>query len=464
MNTKSTLSSYAKTIQGKLRPFFIALLALLFMIPLNMVEGVVSERTYYRDQSIGSIAASWADTQTVTGPILVIPYTVLEKRENFDSNQGKIVITHHKVHYKQVDIPATFKADTALTSEERKRGLYKVPVYSAAVSMQGQFKNVKETMADIAAKGGAVAEPFISIAVKDIRGINGIPAITLNGEMVTPAPGTLLGGLKDGVHVPLAKAQTSADTLDFTIDFALKGMGEFHIMPVGSDVQMSMKSDWPHPSFQGRFLPDQRTVNAEGFSAQWKTGLLATDILSTVTQCVQTENCAELQQKSSGVGLFQPTDIYKQSNRAVKYGFLFVALTFVLFYVMESLRNLSVSLPQFVLVGGALAVFFLLLVSLAEHIGFTGAYLLAATATVVLLTYYVSYVLKGARQGMQTGAALAILYGVLYVILLSEDYALLMGSLLLFLLIASIMVMTRNIDWENLGMKPHRAEKESPEN
>ena len=463
MNTQSPLSSYTKTIQGKLRPLFIALLALLFIIPLNMVEDVVRDRTHYRNQSIDSIAASWANMQTITGPILVIPYTVMEKSENFDSHQGKIVITHHKTQYKQVGIPATFKADTELTSEERTRGLYKVPVYIASISMQGQFGNVKETLDDIAAKGGVVADPFISIAIKDIRGIGGVPAITLNDGVVTPAPGTLLGGLKDGVHIPLTKAQTNSSTLHFTIDFALKGMQEFHITPVGSDVQMNMKSDWPHPSFKGRFLPDQRTISAEGFNAQWKTGLLATDILSTVTQCVQTQACAELEQKSSGVGLFQPTDIYKQSNRAVKYGLLFVILTFVLFYVMESLKNLSVSLPQFVLVGGALAVFFLLLVSLAEHIGFAGAYLLAAAATVALLTYYISYVLKGARQGLQTGAALAVLYGVLYFILLSEDYALLMGSLLLFLLIASIMVMTRNIDWENLGTKSVPTRNESPE-
>ena len=447
----SQVSSFSKTMQSKLRPLFIAVLALLFLIPLGMVDDIVRDRTQYRDESVRSIAASWADTQTVTGPVLVIPYTVMEKAENFDSEKNKIVITNNKVTRKQVAIPATLNIATSLESEERKRGLYKIPVYVASISMTGQFTKIKEAFAAITSENGTLEQPFLSMAVNDIRGIGGIPVITLNDRTYTPQPGTRINSLKDGVHIPLDNLQLENDSLNFTISFDLKGMNEFHIMPVGGDVTMKMESDWPHPSFNGRFLPDERTITEQGFTASWKTGLLATNILNAMTDCIRYDNCRDLMEKSSGVGLFQPTDIYKQSNRAIKYGLLFVVLTFVLFYVMETLKNLHVSLPQFLLVGGALAVFFLLLVSLAEHIGFAMAYLLAAAATVALLTYYVSYVLKGKKQGIQTGLALAILYGVLYVILLSEDYALLMGSLLLFLLIAGIMVMTRNVDWENLG-------------
>lgn len=463
MNIGTQISSYTKTLRGRLRPLFIALLALMFLIPLSMVEDVVRDRTHYRDQSISSIATSWADKQTLTGPVLIMPYTVMEKSENFDSEKNKIVVTQNKVTRKQVAIPATLNIDTSLKSEERKRGLYKIPVYVASISLQGQFNGIKEALAAIASENGTLEEPFISLAVSDIRGIGGTPVIVLNDKTHTPAPGSRMGELKEGVHVPLDDLASAGDALNFAITFDLKGMNEFHVMPVGGTVTMKMTSDWPHPSFNGRFLPDDRQIGKDGFTAQWKTGLLATNILDAVTDCVRLNRCTELMQKSSGVGLFQPVDIYKQSNRAVKYGLLFVALTFVLFYITETLKGLHVSLPQFLLVGGALAVFFLLLVSLAEHIGFALAYLAAASATVALLAYYVSYVLKGRKLGLQTGLVLAILYAVLYVILLSEDYALLMGSLLLFLLIAGIMVVTRNVDWENLGPGQGTAKNESKE-
>lgn len=460
MNAGNQFSAYVKKTQGKLRPLFIGILVLLFIIPLNIVEGVVTERITYRNDAITGIAASWANQQNVVGPVLVIPYTTTEQTTIFDTRINQNVTSRQTVSKQKILIPETLNVGATLKTEMRARGLYKVPVYVADVKMQGSFTGLNEALTALSLQQIVPGIPFISLSVSDVRGIGGTPEITLNEKSYPVEPGSGMAYMNNGVNVPLKKLEGLEDKFIFAMNFSLKGLNEFSVTPVGKTVDMKIDSDWPHPSFKGQFLPDSRTVSAEGFSATWKTGLLATNVLELLNSCANSGMCTDIYEKTSGVSLFQPVDIYTQSTRAVKYGLLFVALTFALFFVTETMKNVHVSLPQFLLVGGALAIFFLLLVSLAEHIGFALAYLAAATATVSLLSYYVSFVLHSRRQGLQTGALLAALYGVLYVILLSEDYALLLGSLLLFLLIAGIMIVTRNVDWENLGQMS--ADKEKP--
>lgn len=451
MNAGSQFTSYARKAQSKLRPIFIGLLVLLFMIPLNIVEGVVTDRTSYREEAVAGIAASWANAQTLMGPVLVIPYFVTEQIENFDPQLNKMVVTKQKVAKQKILIPETLNIDTTLKTEMRQRGLYKVPVYVADVKLQGTFAGLQAALSDLSSQLITPGTTFISLSITDVRGIGGTPEMRLNDKPYTVEPGTGLLVMASGLNAPLTTTTGLEQKFTFSMNFSLKGLNEFSVVPTGKTVEMKMQSDWPHPSFKGQFLPDNRTVTAEGFTANWKTGLLATNVLDLINSCALNRVCTDIYEKTSGVSLFQPVDIYTQSTRAIKYGLLFVALTFALFFVTETMKNVHVSLPQFLLVGGALAIFFLLLVSLAEHIGFALAYLAAAAATVALLSYYVSFVLRSRRQGLQTGALLAALYGILYVILLSEDYALLLGSLLLFLLIAGVMIITRNVDWENLG-------------
>ncbi len=447
-------SSFVQRAQGKLRPLFIGFLALLFMIPLNIVEGIVRERTGYQYEAINSIGTSWAQNQTIVGPILVVPYTETETVENFDTQNNKVIVTHRKVARNRIIVPQGIASDVTLKTELRERGLYKIPVYIAHVSMKGGFNGYTDSIKELREKQVVLGEPYISVGITDIRGISGIVDVKLqqgpNPEPYLIEPGSKFAGIGNGIHIPVGDAQLDQPFL-FDIGFDLKGLNEFHVVPVGEMVEMKTTSNWPHPSFNGQFLPDTREVTADGFTARWKTGLLATNILESLQICLARAECQAVFSKSSGVALYQPVDIYKQSIRAVKYGMLFVIITFAIFFITEALKRTRVSLPQFLLVGGALAMFFLLLVSLAEHIGFGLAYLTAAAATVLLLSYYVSFVLKGRKQGLQTGGILAILYGVLYVILLSEDYALLMGSALLFLLLAVTMIKTRHIDWDNLG-------------
>jgi len=222
-----------------------------------------------------------------------------------------------------------------------------------------------------------------------------------------------------------------------------------------------LASDWPHPSFVGQFLPREREITRNGFSADWRTSFFATNLEEALLRCPAQadpahEDCRDFGSRHFGVSFVDPVDQYLKSERAVKYGFLFILLTFAGFFLLEVLRRFSVHPVQYGLVGLALALFFLLLLSFSEHIGFAAAYVFSAVACVGLIAYYVSHVLGSRTHGAGFGGALAVLYALLYAILGSEDYALLTGSMLVFGLLALVMVLTRRVNWSGFGATDRR--------
>ncbi|HEY5900507.1 MAG TPA: cell envelope integrity protein CreD, partial [Burkholderiales bacterium] len=249
-------------------------------------------------------------------------------------------------------------------------------------------------------------------------------------------------------NLDLAKART----LEFSFTLELGGSEALALAPLGADTTVSMRADWPHPSFQGRFLPAKHEVGASGFSATWKVSRFA-------TQGAEASNCAfpcnRLSQQIA-VSFIEPAGLYQRLERASKYGFLFLGLTFAAFLLIELLRRLAIHPVQYALVALALAMFFLLLTALSEHIAFAAAYAIAAGACVGLITLYLIKVLRSLRLGACFGAALAGLYGMLYALLQAEDYSLLGGSLLLFALLAAVMIATRRVDWYGLTAVPGR--------
>jgi inner membrane protein len=274
-----------------------------------------------------------------------------------------------------------------------------------------------------------------------------------------PGTGTTL--LSAGVQAPLTIASASAvQPLQFQIELQLQGTSDFQITPVGRETHVMLTSDWPHPSFVGEFLPRAREVTAAGFSAEWQTSYFATNLEEALSRCradnsappdPKDQGCADFAGRHFGVSFIDPVDQYLKSERAVKYGFLFIALTFAGFFLMEVLRRVSVHPVQYGLVGLALAMFFLLLLSFSEHIGFAAAFLVSAIACVGVITYYVTHVLGSRAQGAGFGGSLAVLYALLYAILSSEDYALLTGSVLVFALLTLVMVLTRQVNWFGVG-------------
>jgi inner membrane protein len=263
------------------------------------------------------------------------------------------------------------------------------------------------------------------------------------------APGSGDSATAGGVHALLANLDLAkAQRLEFSLSLELAGSETLSIAPLGADTAVSMRADWPHPSFQGRFLPVKHDIGAEGFTASWKVSRLA-------AQGAGHRNCGfpcNRMDEQLSVSLIEPVGLYQQLERASKYGYLFILLTAAAFMLFELVRRLALHPVPYTLVGLALAMFFLLLTALAEHVGFAAAYAAATAACVGLITLYLARVLHSARLALAFGGALAVLYGVLYALLRAEDYSLLGGSLLLFALLAGVMLATRRIDW--YALKP----------
>jgi inner membrane protein len=259
------------------------------------------------------------------------------------------------------------------------------------------------------------------------------------------------------VQAPVTLAATAtAQTLDYQVGLTLQGTGDFEVSPVGRDSHVKLASNWPHPGFTGEFLPRAREVDDHGFAAEWQTSFFATNMEEALARCAPSadannRSCDTFRAQHFGVSFVDPVDQYLKSERAAKYAFLFIGLTFAGFLVLEVLRRHRVHPVQYGLVGLSLALFFLLLLSFSEHIGFAAAYAVSAAACVGLITFYVRHTLASRAHAFGFGGALAALYALLYGILSSEDYALLMGALLVFGVLAAVMVLTRRVDWARLG-------------
>lgn len=428
----------------------ILLLTLLLLIPMARIRGLVSERQALRDQVLADVARSDAGEQTLTGPILIVPYqrTV---HEQVAGGGDRAVTVARQVQGELRLLPALLDVDGRLGTEERQRGIYRARVYRAESTLGGRFDvppdyGVTEDVASY-----RFGEPRLVLGISDIRGIGNALTLRANGMEVPFAPGTGTTLFANGVQAPLAGV-ADASTIEFEIGLTLAGTSAFNVVPVGRESRVHLESDWPHPSFVGNFLPVQRAIDDAGFNADWQTSFFATNFEDLLARCDRVaEACDEFANGSFGVSFIDPVDQYLKSDRAAKYAFLFIGLTFAGFFLMEVLRRVSVHPVQYGLVGLALAMFFLLLLSLSEHVGFALAYLIAAAACVTLVGYYVRHVLGSAAQGLGFGAALATLYALLYGILSSEDYALLMGSLLVFGILAAVMVLTRGVSWGRLG-------------
>jgi inner membrane protein len=432
----------------------IALLILLLLIPLLMIDGVIDERQQLRDGVLDDIARSSSYSQQLSGPVMVVPYRKVVRtwKTNEKTNQRyeEVGEERGRLYF----LPERFELDGQVETELRKRGIYEARLFHADNRINGHFTvpaqlGIKENFTDY-----QFDAPFLAVGISDIRGIENALKLEVDGQRLDFVPGSEVGWIGEGVHVTLPALDTGKVTqLSFAFDLRLQGTGSLKVLPVGKTSSVSLKANWPHPSFVGNFLPAKREINDEGFSAEWQTSFFSTNLQEAMDRCI-VGDCDGLNGRSFGVSFIDPVDQYLKSDRAIKYALLFIVLTFAGFFLFEVLKSLAVHPVQYALVGVALAFFYLLLLSLSEHIGFALAYLLSASGCVLLIGFYVCHVLRSVRHGLSFSAGLAALYGLLYGLLSAEDYALLMGSLLLFGLLGVFMVLTRRLDWYALAQKP----------
>lgn len=428
----------------------IGLLVILLLIPITMIDRIIDERQEHRDGVLVDIARSSSDKQKVVGPLLAVPY---RKTVRITSERSKVPFVEEKVLRGTLYfLPDSLGVQGNMTTEIRKRGIYQARLFHMRSTLFGTFR--------IPAQWGIVEDsasykfdaPYLAIGIGDIRGIENSPQLQINGQTIAFEPGSQVAFLGDGIHAPLnLPSDPGSQALEFTLDLDLQGTGQLEMIPVGRESGINLTSDWPHPSFIGNYLPSRREVSAEGFSAHWKTSFYSTNLEEALDACTLEAQCDTFLGRTVGVSLLDPVDQYLKSDRAIKYALLFIGLTFAGFFLLEILRRLAVHPVHYALVGLSLAIFYLLLMSLAEHIGFTSAYLLSATSCVLLNGYYAASVLRAWSRGLAFGAALAGLYGLLFSLLSAEDYALLMGSILVFTVLGLFMVSTRHVDWFSIG-------------
>lgn len=421
----------------------IGLVALLLQVPVEMIRGLIGERKQARDGVIADIARRSSEAQRIVGPVLYLPWT-RRSTPNEKPERGQVAL-----------LPASLSVDGTIDLQQKHRGIYKAPLYTLNAILRGSF--VLPPGLGISEKPGTLewGRTLLVLGIHDPRGIRERVQLEWDGAQPTLVPGGLeAAGAPNGIHADLGvlSLDKAPATHTFSIAVSLLGTERLDIVPVGATTTVSLASAWPHPSFTGRILPDAGTqLSSQGFVATWRTSHFATNLAQLHQRCLQSRQCDAFNQHSVGVSFLQPVDLYRTVERSVKYGFLFIGLTFAVFFLFEVLQRLAIHPVQYALVGIALATFFLLLLSLSEHLGFALAYAIAAGSCVALLGYYVGHVLQSLRRGAGFALALASLYGLLYVLLRAEDHALLMGSTLVFAALAATMVATRRVDWYAVG-------------
>jgi inner membrane protein len=408
------------------------------------VWGITKDREFRQETVSNEISEQWSRPQLIAGPIVSIP---VEKTD--------VTITGEKVVHTQTLflLPKKLSYTGNLETQILTRGVYETPVYSAIIKGVGVFdlQQIKKTFSSDTKI--LWDEAVVSINVTDTRGISSMFSLTWNDTQHVMAPSSKFSELdENGVHAYVTIEQKQNEYL-FSFELPLKGSRELFFLPLAETTNVDIVSNWNAPNFQGEFLPKKRDITPEGFSAHWEIASYGKNIPQSWINISEIVTNKSLFSKSFGITLYQEVDFYTMVDRSIKYSILFICLTFLAFFMYEILANLRIHPIQYLLVGLAIALFYLLLLSFAEILGFLPAYILSVFATTILITGYCFSVFKAKSNAFSIMGLLIALYTYLYILLKLEELSLLFGSVLLFGVLATIMYITRNLDWYSLTKK-----------
>ena len=416
-----------------LKLLILGVLAMILLIPAQMIKNIVNEREERRNEVVSEINSKWGIRQIIRGPVLTIPYLKFYKSGNEE---------HSIKDYLHV-LPEELNVEGVINPETRYRGMYKVITYQSALDFSGSFSAPDFQKIGISRENLLLNEAFLSLGISDMKGINRPIDIAFDGQNIRSSPGTSLPDLlNSGVSAFIDLKDPEENSFRFSID--LNGSESLKISPIGKKTVINLNSSWATPSFEGDFLPDDRNVTDKGFDARW-------EILDLNRNFPQqwTGNNFTFNDTGVGVSLLFPVDIYQKSERSVKYAIMFLSLTFVIFFFIEVINKKRIHPVNYLLVGAALCLFYSLLISLAEQFGFGLSYIIASTATIGLISIFSGFLFNNRKIGLILALCLALLYLYLYIILQLQDYSLLMGSIGLFFILGILMYFSKRISWEN---------------
>lgn len=434
---KITLSAERRSVSVKVA--VIAILILVLLIPVGMIENVVDDRMQVESIALMDIRNAWGGEQLVTGPVLRLPF-----RTQRTSGDG-LLYTEDEVAFILAD---ELSMSAQIDTEERHRGIHKVPVYRAQLNIAGSFDMTALRKLGIDSEAVVWTGVELLIGVADTAAINEIPVVTINGKADDFAAGAMqINGLppqlaaRVGESLGIVPGQAQ---LEFTMSLSVNGTSALRFLPLAKVASVTASSNWSSPSFMGRRLPAAHDVRDNGFDATWQTSGL---VRSLPGHWIGYPANGEATSAAFGIRFMQPIGLYQLMLRALKYAVMFIGLSFVSYFLMETIGNLRLHPMQYLLVGLANSLFYLLLLSLAEHIGFGLAYFASAFASASLISGYSATVLATRKRAVSIALVLAALYVFLYLTLQAENFALLAGSIGLWVILAAVMYLTRRIDW-----------------
>ena len=452
-HTGPTSTTLEKPVRGErlgwlrrsmtMRALLVAVLVLLLLIPLSMVQDLVGEREARKDDVVREVGATWGESQTITGPMITVPFSSSVKVDLGNGRSEMRDVTQY-AHF----LPEDLDVATVLDPEKRHRGIYDVVVYKGHINIKVDFAHLAD---DPIAQANDLQwqKASLCLGISDLRSIK--QQVVAEGslgrfafEPGVPSNDLIASGLS--VPFPLDSA-TSGRPISLQIALELNGSGSFRLVPTGRTTKATMRSAWPDPSFQGAFPPDTSQVDKDGFTARWTV----LHLNRPYPQAFIGSRGDELEESAFGADLILPVDEYQKSTRAGKYGLMLIVMVFLVFFFVEVLQKMRIHPIQYLLVGLALCIFYTLLIALSEQVGFSAAYISSAIAVIGLVVFYARSVLKVARATQLLGLVMLLVFGFMFTVIDQEDYALLIGSIGLFIVLAIVMAVSRKIDWDKAG-------------
>lgn len=453
-NNKMFLKNSARS-SILIKMFAIGILALLLLIPTSMITDLIKERANRKNEAIAEVYNKWGNQQIVAGPVLTIPYTITDVVKT-ETENGVKTSEEKKTNYVNF-LPETLNYNGEVATNLLKRGIYEITVYNSKLKVEGEFAYPDFSSIEITKEKAEIKwdEAHVSFSLSDLKALQQNLELVWDDKKYNFKPGfkinetgVALKGSGLSAFVPISKDEKEKK-YKFSFDIDINGSDSIKFVPLGRVTNVDLTSNWPSPSFDGAFLPDERNITEDGFEAKWKILELNRDY----PQVWEGNLMQDIQASSFGARLIVMVDEYQKNTRSVKYAVMFIALSFIVFFFVEVLNQIRIHPIQYILVGLSLVLFFSLLLSITEHLNFNLAYLISSVATIVLVTLYSKTIFKNTRLTLVQGGILTTIYIFIYTIIQMEDYSLLFGSIGLFIVLAIVMYISRKIDWYSVSAK-----------